>query len=642
VGTATKTSYNFINAANGQQYRAVVNSGGTCVDAYSSVVTIATAATACTTTTCSYTSGTFSPTITIPTTASLTTHIVLVNPTTGAIAYVTSANSAAFTGVAQGDYLLYAVTYDNTIVPTPILTVGTNISTLTGCFAVSDQLITKVCINQSPVITSAATATTPENVSTTTPVYTATATDPNAGQTKTFSFETGGVDNGKFNIDPTTGAVTFIASPDFEIPTDAGGNNVYDIKIKVCDNGNPVLCATKDVAITVTDVVECASFAAPTTTVTQPTCAVATGTITVTAPANNVTYSFDNGVTFQATATSNALAAGTYQVVVKQDITNCLSTASATVINAQPAAPTISSVSKTDPSLTSCPALNDGTISVTAIGTNLQYSIDNGATWLVSNTFAGLVAGSYIVKVKDNTSTCEVAYTSNPVVLTAPVCNIAPTITSAGTATTPENVSTTTPVYTVTSTDPNVGQTPTYSFDTGGVDNGKFNIDPVTGAVTFITSPDFEAPMDADNNNIYEIKVKVCDNGTPPYCATKTVSITVTDVAECPIASVGGTTNFTGGTLCNTANSGTITLTGKTGTVVKWQTSINAGATWTDITNNTTTLTFTNAANNQQYRAVVNNSGSCVDANSTAKTIATSAAACSTACDAPIPVITGH
>jgi large repetitive protein len=642
AGTANKNSCSFINAANGQQYRAVVNSGSGCVDAYSSVVTIATSATACTTTTCSYNSGSFSPAITFPTTASLTTHIVLVNPTTGTIAYVTSANSAAFTGVAQGDYLLYAITYDNTISPTPTLTVGTNISTLTGCLAVSDQLITKVCINNPPVITSAATATTPENVSTTTPVYTATATDPNSGQTLTFSLETGGADNGKFTIDPTTGAVTFIASPDFEAPTDANGDNIYEIIVKSCDNGTPQYCATKTVQITVTDVIECAGFAAPTTTVSQPTCAVATGTITVTAPANNVTYSFDDGTTFQATATSSALASGTYQVKVKDNTTNCISTATATIINAQPASPVISNVAKTDASLSSCPALNDGTISVTAIGTNLQYSINNGATWQVSNSFAGLVAGSYTVKVKDNTSTCEVAYTSNPVVLTAPICNLPPTITSAGTATTPENVSPTTPVYTVTSTDPNVGQTPIYSFETGGVDNGKFNIDPTTGVVTFIASPDFETPTDADGNNIYEIKVKVCDNGTPPYCATKTVSITVTDVTECPIASVGGTTNYTGGTLCNTTNSGVITLTGKTGNVLKWQTSTNGGTNWTDIVNTTTTLTFTNAANNQQYRAVVNNSGACADANSTAKTITTSATACSTACDAPIPVITGH
>jgi Cadherin domain len=588
--------------------------------------------------------------------------VVNVQPATPAISNVAKTNPSVsscpalndgtMTVTATGANLLYSKdngatwqasnTFTGLVAGSYTIAIKDSVSRCQLVYASNPVVLTVPSCNLAPTITSATTATTPENVATTTAVYTVTATDPNAGQTLTFSFEAGGADNGKFTIDPTTGEVKFIASPDFELPTDANGDNIYEIKVKVCDNGTPQYCDVKTVQITVTDVIECTGFAAPTTTVAQPTCTVATGTITVTAPANNVTYSFDNGTTFQATATSNALAAGTYQVKVKDNTTNCVSTATATIINAQPASPTISSIAKTDASLSSCPALNDGTISVTANGSNLQYSIDNGATWQVSNSFAGLVAGSYTVKVKDNTSTCEVAYTSNPVVLTAPICNLPPTITSAGTATTPENVSPTTPVYTVTSTDPNVGQTPTYSFETGGVDNAKFNIDPSTGVVTFITSPDFETPMDADNNNIYEIKVKVCDNGTPPYCATKTVSITVTDVAECPIASVGGTTNYTGGTLCNTANSGIITLTGKTGNVVKWQTSVNAGTSWTDIANTNTTLTFTNAANNQQYRAVVNNSGACVDANSTAKTITTSAAACSTACDAPIPVITGH
>ena len=60
-----------------------------------------------------------------------------------------------------------------------------------------------------------------------------------------------------FTINPTTGEVSFNTSPNFESPTDVGGNNIYDIKVKVCDNGSPVMCDTIDVAITVTDVVEC-------------------------------------------------------------------------------------------------------------------------------------------------------------------------------------------------------------------------------------------------------------------------------------------------------------------------------------------------------------------------------------------------
>ena len=106
--------------------------------------------------------------------------------------------------------------------------------------------------------------------------------------------------------------------------------------------------------------------------------------------------------------------------------------------------------------------------------------------------------------------------------------------------------------------------------------------------------------------------------------------VTASTVVCCPNPSVGGTATYTGGVLCNPTNTGTVTILGNTGTVVKWQTSTNGGANWTDIasTSALNTYTFTNAANGQQYRAVVNNSGSCLDANSVPATITTSASVC--------------
>lgn len=92
-------------------------------------------------------------------------------------------------------------------------------------------------------------------------------------------------------------------------------------------------------------------------------------------------------------------------------------------------------------------------------------------------------------------------------------------------------------------------------------------------------------------------------------------------IQTCTTPSVGGTTSYSGGTLCSSTNSGTITLSSHTGSVVKWQTSTNSGFTWSDIANTTTSYTFSNAVNNQQYRAVVNNGSSCLDANSSATTI---------------------
>src|SRR5262249_25447522 len=61
-----------------------------------------------------------------------------------------------------------------------------------------------------------------------TAVTTVTASDPDAGQTLSYSIS-GGADASKFNIGSTTGALSFITAPNFELPTDAGGNNVYDV-----------------------------------------------------------------------------------------------------------------------------------------------------------------------------------------------------------------------------------------------------------------------------------------------------------------------------------------------------------------------------------------------------------------------------
>ena len=60
---------------------------------------------------------------------------------------------------------------------------------------------------------------------------TVTATDPDTGQTVTYSI-VGGADAAKFTIDATTGALAFAAAPNFEAPTDAGANNVYDVIVQ--------------------------------------------------------------------------------------------------------------------------------------------------------------------------------------------------------------------------------------------------------------------------------------------------------------------------------------------------------------------------------------------------------------------------
>jgi hypothetical protein len=103
--------------------------------------------------------------------------------------------------------------------------------------------------DNAPVITSPDTASVLEN---TTSVLTVTATDADLPpQTLTFSI-VGGADQAKFAI-TAGGALSFVAPPDFEAPTDANGDNVYVVIVQASDGG---LTALQAILVTVTNVVE--------------------------------------------------------------------------------------------------------------------------------------------------------------------------------------------------------------------------------------------------------------------------------------------------------------------------------------------------------------------------------------------------
>lgn len=72
--------------------------------------------------------------------------------------------------------------------------------------------------------------------------------------------------------------------------------------------------------------------------------------------------------------------------------------------------------------------------------------------------------------------------------------------------------------------------------------------------------------------------------------------------------------------VCAVSNSGTITLSGQVGTVIRWEKSTNGGSSWTNISNTGTSLTYTNLSVTTIYRAVVQ-SGACDPAYSTTVTI---------------------
>ena len=148
--------------------------------------------------------------------------------------------------------------------------------------------------------------------------------------------------------------------------------------------------------------------AAPAATVVQSTCAVATGTITITSPTEaGLTYSFDNGVNYGTSATSGALAAGVYQLKVK-NAAGCESAATAITINAQPATPAAPAATVVQPTC----AVATGTITITSpTEAGLTYSFDNGANYGSSATSGALAAGVYQLKVK-NAAGCESSATA--------------------------------------------------------------------------------------------------------------------------------------------------------------------------------------------------------------------------------------
>src|SRR4029450_11718567 len=71
----------------------------------------------------------------------------------------------------------------------------------------------------------------------------------------------------------------------------------------------------------------------------------------------------------------------------------------------------------------------------------------------------------------------------------------------------------------------------TYSI-AGGADAAKFQIDSTTGALSFITAPDFEAPADADHDNAYQVTVRASD-GT--LNDDQAITVRVTNVNEAPV-----------------------------------------------------------------------------------------------------------
>ena len=126
-------------------------------------------------------------------------------------------------------------------------------TTYTDAFSVAsaDGTLTSVTVNilgadDAPAFTSSSNFTVAEN---STAVATVAAVDPE--QDALLFTLTGGDDQGLFSIDPHSGALSFIAPSDFEVPADAGHDNNYVVEVTATDG---TLSAVQTITVAVTDV----------------------------------------------------------------------------------------------------------------------------------------------------------------------------------------------------------------------------------------------------------------------------------------------------------------------------------------------------------------------------------------------------
>ena len=400
-----------------------------------------------------------------------------------------------------------------------------------------------------PVFTSAAAVSVAENQ---TAAYTAVATDADGDP---LSYSLSGTDAALFTINPATGAVSFIAPPDFETPGDAGGDNVYNIVVTASDGTNS---AEQAVAITVTNVNDnIPSFTSPDSADVEENQRLAYTAQATDADGDPLSYSLSG--TDAALFTIDP-ATGVVSFIAPPDfeepgdaggdnVYDIVVTASDGTRSAEQAVViTVTNVNDNIPSFTSSGSadveenqrLAYTTIAADADGDALSYSLSGtDAALFTIDPNTGVVsfmeapdfeapgdAGGdnvydIVVTASDGTNS-----TDQTVAITVTNVNEvgnAPIFTSDASAAVAENQ---TAAYTAVATEAD-GDPLTYSLS--GTDAALFTIDPTTGAVSFIAPPDFENPGDADRDNVYDIVVTASDGPNP---TNQLVAITVTNVND--------------------------------------------------------------------------------------------------------------
>ncbi len=419
-------------------------------------------------------------------------------------------------------------------------------------------------VNEAPVV-NAATFSLNENSANGTAVGTVTFSDPDNGQSGSFSIISGNT-GGAFAINASSGQITVnnSAALNYEAtPT-------FHLTVQVTDNGTPPASGSNTITINLNDVNEAPtdiSLSNNTVAENQPINTVI-GTLSTTDPdsGNIFTYSLVNGggscpgtdnASFningnqlRTSAAFNYEAKNSYVICVRSTDQGSLSVdkpftitilnlneaptdislSNNTVAENQPANTVVGTFSTTDPD-----AGNTFTYSLVANGSACPGAVDNasfnisGANLRTSAPFDYESKNSYVICVR--TSDQGGLTFDEQFIISVTNANDAPVV-NAATFSIDENRNNGTNVGTVTVSDQDGGQSHTFAI-TGGNTNGAFAINASTGQITVAN----KSALDYETNPVFHLTVQATDNGAPPLSGSNTITINLNDVNEAPVVS---------------------------------------------------------------------------------------------------------
>ena len=407
-----------------------------------------------------------------------------------------------------------------------------------------DVEVTVTNANESGAITGPVSVEYPENDTTTVATYS--ITDPD-GDVLTWSIA--GTDAARFSINEN-GELSFRSSPDYEAPNDANKDNVYEVTVRASD-GN--LTATLDVEITVTDANESGAITGPTSIDYPENSTTTVATYSITDPeSNDITWSVagtdaarlsineDGELSFRSSpdyeSPNDVDADNMYELTVRASDSDLMSTLDVeiSVTNANESGAITGQATVNYP--------ENSTTTVATYSTNDPE--DDDITWSVAGTDAARFSISSSGKLtfrsspnyeapndanKDNMYEVTIRASDGSLMSTLDVevtvtdTNESGAITGPAFVEYPENSTTTVATYSIT--DPEGGN---ITWTVAGTDSARFSISE-EGALSFRSSPNYEAPNDANKDNLYEVTIRASDGS---LMSTLDVEVTVTDANE--------------------------------------------------------------------------------------------------------------